>query len=62
MLLYVLLRFIAFRSRSPNSFTRLFMIVRGVVWDRFGRFKLADFCRTATGCYGRFSRLLHFEF
>jgi hypothetical protein len=51
MLLYVLLRFIAFQSQWPHSFTRLFTIVRGVVWDRFGLFELADFYGTARHRY-----------
>jgi hypothetical protein len=51
LLLYVLLRFIAFQSRWPHSFTRLFTLVRGVVWDRFGIFELADFYGTARHRY-----------
>jgi len=35
------------RGQWPHSFTRLFTIVRGVVWDRFGLFELADFYGTA---------------
>ena len=34
LLLYVLLRFQAFLSEWPHSFTRLFAMIRGVVWDR----------------------------
>ena len=51
MLLYVLLRYIAFQSRWPHSFTRLFTLVRGVLWDRFGLFELATFYGTATTRY-----------
>lgn len=51
LLLYVLLRFIAFQSQWPHSFTRLFTLVRGVVWDRFGIFELADFYGTARRRY-----------
>ena len=43
LLLLVLLRYIAFISQWPHSFTRLFTLVRGVLWDRFGLFDLADF-------------------
>ena len=51
MLLYVLLRFIGFQSRWPHSFTRLFTIIRGVVWDRYGLLELADFYGTARHRY-----------
>tara|TARA_B110000008_G_C16894872_1_gene534324 strand:- start:227 stop:1078 length:852 start_codon:yes stop_codon:yes gene_type:complete len=51
MLLYLLLRFIVFQSQWPHSFTRLFTIVLGVVWDRFGLFELADFYGTARHRY-----------
>lgn len=51
LLLYVLLRFIAFQSQWPHSFTRLFTLVRGVVWDRFGIIELADFYGTARHRY-----------
>jgi len=51
MLLYVLLRYIAFQSRWHHSFTRLFTLVRGVLWDRFGLFELATFYGTATTRY-----------
>ena len=47
LLLLVLLRYIAFISQWPHSFTRLFTLVRGVLWDRFGLFDLADFYGTA---------------
>lgn len=47
LLLYVLLRYIAFQSRWPHSFTRLFTLVRGVLWDRFAIFELTTFYGTA---------------
>ena len=47
LLLLVLLRYIAFISQWPHSFTRLFTLVRGVLRDRFGLFDLADFYGTA---------------
>ena len=34
LLLYVLLRFHAFLREWPHSFSRLFAMIRGVVWDR----------------------------
>ena len=51
LLLLVLLRYIAFISQWPHSFTRLFALVRGVLWDRFGLFDLADFYGTARTRY-----------
>jgi hypothetical protein len=51
LLLYVLLRYIAYISQWPHSFTRLFTLVRGVTWDRFGLFDLADFYGTARHRY-----------
>ena len=51
LLLLVLLRYIAFISQWPHSFTRLFALVRGVLWDRFGFFDLADFYGTARTRY-----------
>ena len=35
LLLYLLLRFQAWRSDWPHSFARLFTMIRSVVWDRF---------------------------
>ena len=51
LLLYSLLRFIAFQSQWPHSFTRMFTLVRGVVWERFNLFDLADFYGTARHRY-----------
>lgn len=42
MLLYILLRFIAFQSQWPHSFTRLFTIVRGIGWLWFETTKSAE--------------------
>jgi hypothetical protein len=51
LLLYLLLRYIHYVSQWPHSFTRLFTLVRGVLWDRFGLFDLADFYGTARHRY-----------
>lgn len=51
LLLYVLLRYVAYVSQWPHTFTRLFTLVRGVTWDRFGLFDLADFYGTARHRY-----------
>ena len=47
LLLYVLLRFQAFLHGWPHSFTRLFTLLRGVVWDRFDLSALLTFYGTA---------------
>ena len=47
LLLYVLLRFQAFLHGWPHSFTRLFTLLRGVVWDRFDLPDLLAFYGTA---------------
>lgn len=47
LLLYVLLRFQAFLSEWPHSFTRLFAMIRGVVWDRIHLLDLLHFYGTA---------------
>lgn len=47
LLLYVLLRFQAFLHSWPHSFTRLFTLLRGVVWDRFDLGGLLTFYGTA---------------
>ncbi len=47
LLLYVLLRFQAFLSSWPHSFTRLFTLIRGVIWDRFHLPGLLRFYGTA---------------
>ena len=49
LLLYVLLRFHAFMSSWPHSFSRLFTLIRGVVWDRFHLLNLLEFYGTAGG-------------
>ena len=51
LLLYVLLRYLAFQSKWHHSFTRLFAIVRGVTWDRLDLLNLLLFYGTAGGSY-----------
>jgi len=48
-LLYVLLRFLAWQSSWSHSFTRIFTLIRGVLWDRFDLRELLDFYGTAGG-------------
>ena len=47
LLTYVLLRFIAFRSGWTRSFTRLFTVLRSVLWDRLEMYSVLKFCGTA---------------
>ena len=47
LLLYLLLRFQAFLHDWSHSFTRLFTLIRGVVWDRFHLPDLLAFYGTA---------------
>lgn len=49
LLVYVLLRFIAWQSHWKHSFTRLFTVIRGVLWDRVDLFSVLDCCGTARG-------------
>jgi hypothetical protein len=52
LLTYVLLRFIAYRSRWRGSFPRLFTALRGVLWDRLNMYevlRMLDGCGTAHG-------------
>lgn len=51
LLLYVLLRFQAWTSQWPHSFTRLFAFVRGIVWDRFDLNEMLQFYGTAGGLW-----------
>ena len=47
LLTYVLLRFIAHRSKWKRSFARLFTILRAVLWDRLDMYSVLRFCGTA---------------
>jgi len=47
LLLYVLLRFLAFSNNWPYSFRRFFCVIRSVVWDCIVLTKLLRFCGTA---------------
>jgi hypothetical protein len=49
LLLYLLLRFQAFLHQWPHSFTRLFTLLRAVLWDRFDLRDLLAFYGTAAG-------------
>jgi hypothetical protein len=51
LLAYVLLRFLAFISQWPHSFTRIFTMLRSVLWARYDLFALLRSYGTAGGCY-----------
>ena len=48
LLTYVLLRFVAFKSRWTHSFSRLFTVLRAVLWNRLDMYSVLDFCGTAS--------------
>lgn len=47
LLLYVWLRFQAWQSAWPHSFTRIFTLIRALLWDRFDLKELLEFYGTA---------------
>jgi hypothetical protein len=50
LLTYAIIRFISFLGRWKGSFTRLFTIIRGVLWSRYSLFTLLEqCCGTAPG-------------
>ena len=49
LLVYVLLRFVAWQGRWKHSFTRLFTVVRSVLWNSMELFSVLDCCGTAHG-------------
>jgi len=51
LLLYVLLRFVAWVNGWAHSFTRLFAVVRSVLWERWGLTRLLRLYGTAGGSF-----------
>jgi IS5 family transposase len=49
LLTYVLLRYLSYVSKWPHSFTRLFTVVRGVIWSKFDLLDLLEGYGTARG-------------
>ena len=49
LLVYILLRFVAWQSHWEHSFTRLFTAIRGVLWRCEELFSLLECCGTARG-------------
>ena len=51
LLVYVLLRYLSYLSQWAHSFTRLFTIVRAVLWSKLNLWKLLDCYGTAKGSF-----------
>lgn len=49
LLVYVLLRFVAWQGRWKHTFTRLFTLLRGVLWSCLDLFSVLNYCGTAHG-------------
>ena len=49
LLVYILLRFVAWQGRWRHSFTRLFTVIRGVLWSCVDMFSVLTCCGTAHG-------------
>lgn len=49
MLVYILLRFVAWQGRWKHTFTRLFTVLRGVLWSHVDMFSVLSCCGTASG-------------
>jgi len=49
LLVYILLRFVAWQSKWKHTFTRLFTLVRGAIWCYVDLFSLLACCGTAHG-------------
>lgn len=49
LLVYILLRFIAWQGKWEHAFTRLFTVLRGVLWSCMDMFSVLNCCGTAHG-------------
>jgi len=49
LLVYILLRFVAWQGRWKHTFTRLFTVLRGVLWSCLDVFSVLSCCGTAHG-------------
>jgi hypothetical protein len=49
LLTYVLLRYLSYLSRWTHSFTRLFTILRAVLWEKYDLLRLLACYGTAEG-------------
>lgn len=48
LLVYLILRFIAYMSKWKGTFARLFTTIRGVLWSTLDLYSLLEFCGTAS--------------
>jgi transposase len=58
LLTYVILRFISYIGKWKGSFSRLFTVIRGVLWSRFDLMALLDKCCGTAGGYLRMRLLV----
>jgi hypothetical protein len=56
LLVYVLLRYLSYVSKWTHSFTRLFTIVRAVLWSRIDLLNLLSRYGTAKGSFRNLAR------
>jgi len=56
LLVYVLLRYLGYLSKWSHSFTRLFTILRAVLWSKLDLLKLLDCYGTAKGSFRNLAR------
>ena len=56
LLVYLLLRYLSYLSRWAHSFTRLFTILRAVLWTKLDLFGLLDCYGTAKGSFRNLAR------
>jgi len=56
LLVYVLLRYLSYLSKWSHSFTRLFTILRAVLWAKLELLGLLDCYGTAKGSFRNLAR------
>src|SRR5437667_12862291 len=56
LLVYVLLRYVSYLSKWAHSFTRLFTILRALLWDKLDLLKLLGSYGTAGGSFRNLAR------
>jgi len=49
LLVYILLRYVAWQGKWQHSFTRLFTVLRGVIWSYLDMYDVLNCCGTASG-------------
>jgi hypothetical protein len=56
LLVYLLLRYLSYVSKWAHSFTRLFTILRAVLWSKIDLFDLLERYGTAKGSFRNLAR------